>query len=181
MGTFSQPQRSVPPSRPQLTLDALAAQSSDELAALYRTAVVPATMRAADGALVGRMLAAPIAPAVFAKVLRRIAAAPAFVWEGKTFQASSDLRGVGHNRVNTGGLLGRQHLFPFETAFAPSSIDGKPALILDYALDVNPAYIRKIHDEIREVTPGLFFGPAMWKTARGKRLVVWFGLDSRLS
>jgi hypothetical protein len=55
-------------------------------------------------------------------------------------------------------------------------------LILDYDLDVNPGYIRHVHDEIREVSPGLFMGPAMWK-GRGekKTLVLWFALDSRLS
>jgi hypothetical protein len=108
-------------------------------------------------------------------------AAPSFVWEGKTFQAHSDTRGVGHNRVFVPRALGRQNLFPFETSFGPSAIDGRPTLILDYDLRVNPSYIRKIHDEIREVAPGLFLGPAMWKAARGKALVLWFALDSRLS
>ena len=61
----------------------------------------------------------------------------------------------------------------------------------DYDLDANPVYIRHIHDEIREVSPGLFLGPAMWNRAlkrsgRGsgapdKSLVLWFALDSRLS
>jgi len=79
------------------------------------------------------------------------------------------------------GVFGRQNLFPFETSFGPSAIDGKPTLILDYALDVNPSYIQAIHDEIREVAPGLFLGPAMWKGKDKKTLVLWFALDSRLS
>ena len=71
---------------------------------------------------------------------------------------------------------------PFDTLFGPSAVDGKPTLILDYDLDANPGYIRHIHDEIREVSPGLFLGPAMWKSgADGKTLVLWFALDSRLS
>jgi hypothetical protein len=69
------------------------------------------------------------------------------------------------------------YLFPFDTRFGASAIDGKPALILDYDLSVNPPYIRHIHDEIREVSPGLFLGPAMWKTAKDKVLVLWFALD----
>jgi hypothetical protein len=168
--------------RSQLSLGALAARSLHELEALYRTASVSSTMHAADGALIGRMLAVRGLPKALGAPLRRFAGSRAFVWEGKTFQASSETRGVGHNRVSIPKALGRQNLFPFETSFGPSAIDGKPTLILDYDLDVNPGYIRKIHDEIREVSPGLFLGPAMWKgTGDKKALVLWFALDSRLS
>ena len=164
------------------TLDSLAARSHAELDALYRAARVSSTMHAADGALAGRMLAVKGLPGPLAGPLRRFAASRSFVWEGKTFQAASDTRGVGHNRVAIPRALGRQNLFPFDTSFGPSAIDGQPTLILDYDLDVNPAYIRHVHDEIREVSPGLFLGPAMWKGARGdKTMVLWFALDSRLS
>jgi hypothetical protein len=163
------------------TLDTLAERSLDELDALYRAATVSTTMHAADGRLVGRMLAVRGMPGGLARPLRRWAASRSFLWEGKTFQASDDRHGVGHNRVNIPGALGRQNLFPFETLFGPSAIDGKSTLILDYDLEANPGYIRHIHDEIREVSPGLFLGPAMWKTDRSKALVVWFALDSRLS
>lgn len=164
-------------------LDALARLSSDDLDRLYRSAKVSTTMHAADGALRGRMLAVRGMPGALAAPLRRWAAAPSFVWEGKTFEASSDSGGVGHNRVALRGVLGRQNLFPFATSFGPSALDGKPTLILDYDLDVNPAYIRRIHDEIREVSPGVFLGPAMWKRGAGadgaKALVLWFALDAR--
>jgi hypothetical protein len=163
------------------SLGNLASRSLAELDALYRAANAPATMHAADGALHGRMLAVRGLPGVLAAPLRRFAASPSFVWDGKTFQSSSDTRGTGFNRVYVPRVLGRQSLFPFATSFGPSAIDGKPALILDYDLDVNPSYIRHIHDEIREVSPGLFLGPAMWKTARDKALVLWFALDARLS
>ncbi len=172
------------------TLDTLAQRSSAELDALYRAATVSTTMRAADGMLVGRMLAVRGLPRFVANPLRRWAASRSFLWDGKTFQAASDTHGVGHNRVFIPGALGRQNLFPFDTAFGASAIDGKPTLILDYDLDANPTYIRHIHDEIREVSPGLFLGPAMWNrtlkrdgvsTASDKSLVLWFALDSRLS
>lgn len=165
-----------------LDLDQLAALSSDELDGLYRAARVSASMHAADGALVGRMLAVSRLPRLLAGPLRRFAGSSSFVWEGKTFAASSATRGVGHNRVAIPRALGRQNLFPFDTSFGPSAIDGQPTLILDYDLAVNPGYIRHVHDEIREVAPGLFLGPAMWKGARGtKALVLWFALDARLS
>lgn len=163
------------------TLDSLALRSLDELDALYRAATVSTTMHNAAGALVGRMLAVRGLPPGFKMPLRRWASSSSFVWEGKTFAATSDTRGTGINRVHIPGVFGRQNLFPFETSFGPSAIDGKPTLILDYDLDVNPGYIRRIHDEVREVAPGLFLGPAMWKGARNKALVLWFALDSRLS
>ncbi len=163
------------------SLDALAARTTSELDALYRAATVSISMHAADGALVGRMLAVKSLPGVIASPLRRFAASRSFVWEGKTFQAASDTRGIGHNRVHLPRALGRQNLFPFETRFGASAIDGKPTLILDYDLEVNPSYIRHVHDELREVSPGLFLGPAMWKGATDKSLVLWFALDSRLS
>lgn len=166
---------------PLHSLDSLASRSPEELDALYRAATVSSTMRAADGPLVGRMLAIRGLPGPLAGLLRRWAAAPSFVWEGKTFQAASDMHGAGHNRVHVPGVLGRQNLFPFATSFGPSALDGAPTLILDYDLDVNPGFIRRIHDEIREVSPGVFLGPAMWKGARAQVLVLWFGLDSRLS
>ncbi|HWO17796.1 MAG TPA: hypothetical protein VNO30_03445 [Kofleriaceae bacterium] len=167
------------------SLDTLAERTHEELDALYRAAAVSASMRAVDGPLVGRMLTVRGVPSALARPLRRWAAAPSFVWEGKTFQAASDAQGTGHNRVNVPGVLGRQSLFPFATSFGPSALDGAPTLILDYDLDVNPGFIRRIHDEIREVSPGVFLGPAMWKTGRGgagdKVMVLWFALDGRLS
>src|SRR5437868_7570832 len=99
------------------TLDRLARRASDELDALYRAASVSSSMHAADGQLVGRMLAVRGLPGAIAAPLRRWAASRSFMWEGKTFQASSDTRGVGHNRVFIPGALGRQNLFPFETLF----------------------------------------------------------------
>lgn len=163
------------------SLDSLSRKTPDELDALYRAATVSKTMHAADGALVGRMLAVRGLPGPFAEPLRRWAGSRSFVWEGKTFAAKSDGAGGGHNRVFVPGVFGHQNLFPFETLFGPSAIDGKPTLILDYDLDVNPGYIRHIHDEIREVAEGLFLGPAMWKRGDDKTLVLWFALDSRLS
>ena len=164
------------------SLDTLAARSLAELDALYRAAPVSASLYAADGALTGRMLAVRRLPGGIASALRRWAASSSFVWEGKTFQATSDTGGVGHNRVSLPRVLGRQNLFPFATSFGSSAIDGKPTLILDYDLDVNPSYIRHVHDEIREVVPGLFLGPAMWRGARDTTsLVLYFALDARLS
>ena len=160
-------------------LDSLAQLSFADLEALYRKATAPTTMRVVDGALRGRMLAVRGLPGTLARSARSWAASPSFVWEGKTFESASDVTGVGHNRVRVPGVLGRQNLFPFETRFDSSAIDGRATLVLDYDLEVNPPYIRRIHDEIREVSPRVLLGPAMWKRSSDKLLVLWFALDAR--
>jgi hypothetical protein len=113
--------------------------------------------------------------------VRALAASPRFVWDGKTFSARSEEEGSGINRIRIPGALGRQDLFPFHTSFGASALDGDPTLILDYDLPQNPPWIRKIHDEIREVGPGLFLGPAMWKSASGATTLLWFALDTRVA
>jgi hypothetical protein len=164
------------------TLDSLAAMTFAELEALYRAAAAPASMRHADGALRGRMLAIKgVESGLRGRLARQFAASRSFMWEGKTFKATDDARGHGHNRIAVKNVLGRQNLFPFETRIDRSEIDTKPTLVLDYELSVNPPYIRKVHDEIRELAPGLFLGPAMWKTKKGPVTVLWFALDGRAS
>jgi hypothetical protein len=60
-------------------LDGLARRTHSELDALYRAAAVSTTMRVADGALVGRMLAVRGMPSLLARGLRRWAASPSFL------------------------------------------------------------------------------------------------------
>ena len=107
-----------------------------------------------------------------------LAASHAFVWDGKSFASDDDASGSGINRVKVSGVLGRQRLFPFATHIGPSAIDGQKAIILNYDLPENPGYIQKIHDEVREVSPGLYLGPAMWKGQSSKTTVLWFALDT---
>ena len=169
------------------TLASLANLSFDALGTLYARGVCPRTVRPLDGAPKGRMLAVRgLSDLPGAGLVRRFAASPAFVWDGKTFASTTDTRGAGVNRVSVPGALGRQRLFPFETRLGTSLVDGRPAFVLDYDLDDNPGWIRRIHDEIREVAPGLYLGPAMWKAAPARApgaaaatTVLWFALDTR--
>ena len=157
------------------TIDGLARRTHSELDALYRAAS-PIALADIEGELDGRLLAVRGAPVPIARLVRRIAAWSHFPWQGKAFTAEDDTRGTGANRMSMPGLLGQQHLFPFATRVAPSAVDGRPTIVLDYDLDANPAYIRRIRDELREVAPGLFLGPAMWRRAKGPLLVLWFAL-----
>jgi hypothetical protein len=154
------------------TLDDLARKTAAELGAIYAKGTPP-TLADLDGAPRGRMLAftGPLGRGRAFDGLRRFAQAPYFPWGGKSFNSSSSQRGAGINRVR---ILG--NVFRFETRVGPSQVDGKPCLILDYDLPQNPWFIRKIHDELRQVSPSLFLGPAMWKTRAGAKLVLYFAI-----
>ena len=163
------------------TLDDLARESSDALEARYRSATAPHALRGLDGEPVGRMLAvrwADRAPVLGA--LAAMARSASFVWRGKTFRSRDDASGSGVNRVLVRRVLGLQELFPFETRIGASVLDRRPAVVLDYDLSANPGYIRHIHDEVREIAPGLWLGPAAWRTEqRGHVVLLWFALDTR--
>ena len=160
---------------PTLDLDALSRMDVAALGELYARGAHPAEVDALEGNPRGRMLAVrTLDRGVAAGAIRSLAGASFFPWGGKTF-AGRGARGTGVNRLH---LFGRHQLFPFHTRIAESAIDGAPCIALDYDLPDNPGIIRKIHDEVREVSPGLFLGPAMWKTDRRPALVLWFALDT---
>lgn len=162
--------------RPALSADDLARMSIDELTDLYKRGTVPESFEAFDGSPPGRMLtiAGPLGRGAAAAAIRRFAASRRFPWGGKSFQSRGDQSGTGINRVRLGV---RRDLFPFETSVEPSAIDGEPCVYLEYDVGNNPWFIRKIHDEIREVAPNLFMGPAMWKTDTDPVLVLYFAID----
>ena len=168
------------PRRPHLTLHDLAGMTYAELEAMYRAAAAPASLRAADGKLVGRMLAMRHADrGLRGRWLRRLALSPSFIWEGKTLAAHADHAGGGYNRICLEGVLGRQHIFPFDSYLAPSQFDHKPTIVIDYDRPSNPWFMRRIRDELRELEPGLFLGLDMWKTKQRAVGLVWFALDGR--
>ncbi len=162
-------------------LDDLARMDARSLADLYARGTVPQALASLDGDLVGRMLAvrgldrgAPFhAIASFARSMR-------FPWAGKSFRSKDSGHGTGINRIDFGHSGGRHRVFPFETRMGASVVDGHPAVILDYDLADNPPMIRAIHDEVREIVPGMFLGPACMKRKGGSPTVVlWFALDAR--
>jgi hypothetical protein len=167
------------PTHQRVSLDDLSALSFRELESLYRKGTVPPSLAAVNGSPQGRMLAVRrLDRGVVGALLRRVAASPAFVWAGKSFEAETATNGSGINRLQAPSVIGRQSLFPFATRFDASAIDGNRTIVLDYDRPENPPYIRRIHDEIREVSPGVFLGPAMWKTSRGATTLLWFSLDT---
>lgn len=156
-----------------LTLEQLTRMSVDELGRVYRDARAPADLHALAGSPAGRMLAAvgPLDLGPIRSRVAKLARAKWFPWAGKTFRALDEERGDGVNRVR---LLGER--YRFELSFGPSAIDGEPCVILDYDLSENPWPIRQIRDELREVSPGLFLGPALATTGAEPKLVLWFAV-----
>jgi hypothetical protein len=151
------------------TLDDLALLSHHELRDLFASSSVPSSLSALDGDLRGRMLApAGLRQGRLFRALARVARSPRFPWLGKTFASEGESEGRGKNRLR---LLGTHRIAPFTTRFGTSAVDGKPCVVLRYRG-------LPIHDELREVGPGLFFGPACLKRAFGKPVVaVWFAVD----
>jgi hypothetical protein len=78
--------------------------------------------------------------------------APPF-WIGKTFYTGPN-GGMLQNRLTGAGF----EAWPAIVSIGPSWIDGKPTWVLDYAPSPTPP----IHDEIREITPGVWFGYSYW-------------------
>ncbi|MBB5913487.1 hypothetical protein BJY24_002354 [Nocardia transvalensis] len=83
------------------------------------------------------------------------AVAPPF-WIGKNFYTGPD-GGRLMNRITGAGIEG----FPANVYTAPSFLDGQPVWALDYAPSITP----QIWDEIREVTPNVWFGYSWWRGA----------------
>ncbi|CAM3919120.1 hypothetical protein [Smaragdicoccus niigatensis] len=160
------------------TLDDLSSMSFDDLEALYKSGSVPDHLEVLDNKPKGRMLAVRgthrITPV--AGLLRLWSKLPVFPWDGKTLTSEDATSGKGINRIQLGVSM---DWFEFKTRIQKSLIDGNDCIVLDYEQPGNPWFIRKIHDELREVSPGMFLGPAMWKQGENDAAnVLWFALDA---
>ena len=143
---------------PALDLAGLHQMNFEQLDQLYRSGKRPATISDLNGDARGAMLAWRVpGRGPVAWLLRVFGASSLFPWEGKSFKSQSNDQREGINRVN---LLKKMRWFPFKTRFDASFLDGNPTFVLDYSGPGNPPFIRSIADEVREVAPGLYLGPA---------------------
>lgn len=160
---------------PPLDLTALRGMTFAQLDALYRAGKRPASIADLDGDAVGAMLAWRVPErGPLAWLLRSWSASSVFPWEGKSFKSASSEAGEGINRVS---LLKRMRWFPFTTRFAPSFLDGQPSFLLDYSGPRNPPFIRSIVDEVREVAPRLYLGPAALMVKGRPRPILYFAVS----
>lgn len=151
-----------------------------DLRDLYRAGTVPESLRELDDAVNGRLLALRGldwrgAHGLFAAV----AGSRFFPWAGKRFLHLDRNAGTGINRIRGLSFGGERLWYPFRTSVEPSVIDGAPCVVLDYARPENPPIIRSLRDELREVSPGLFMGPALLRLLGKPRLLMFFACDSR--
>jgi hypothetical protein len=160
------------------SLEDLAHRSFAELEALYLGAPEPVSLLMLNGTPRGRMLAVRYLdnglPHGFIAAIARLGVFP---WEGKSFDASTAHAGQGSNRIKL--FKPTLNLFTFFSRIDASAIDGRPCILLDYDQPGNPWVVRRIRDELREVAPGLFLGPAMVKLRSGlAETILWFGIDN---
>lgn len=162
-----------------LTLDELSVLRSGDLETLYREGDVPERFSALNGRPRGRVLAVRHLESPFLFALSRaVTGSRLFPWEGKNFASTGKRCGGGQNRIN---LLVREFdAFAFRTRVEKSMVDGKPCLLIDYSQGGNPWPLNKIRDELREVSPGLYLGPSLWRRDRNSRPLLWFAIDARL-
>ncbi|HKO97975.1 MAG TPA: hypothetical protein VJU86_13340 [Pyrinomonadaceae bacterium] len=164
----------VADSRDRLTIPELRRMNFEQLSDVYRSAKPPGSLSDLNGDARGAMLAwrSP-ATGPLARLLEAMGASPKFPWEGKTFQSEHSDKGAGINRIN---LFTKMKWFPFSTRFDKSFLDGKPSFVLDYSGQGNPPLIAQIVDEVREVGPGVYMGPAAIKMSGKPRPVLFFAV-----
>lgn len=160
---------------PALDLSGLRLMNFNQLEELYREGKRPATISDLNGDSKGAMLAwrSP-ASGPIAWLLRAWGTSSLFPWEGKSFKSQSNDLGEGINRVN---FFKKMRWFPFKTRFEASFLDGKPSFLLDYSGPGNPPFIRSIVDEVREVAPGLYLGPAALLVKGTPRTILFFAVS----
>jgi hypothetical protein len=157
----------------ELKPETLAAMSREELEALYLRAKAPHSLEALDGEPRGYLLdVAGLSRTPLASLVRLLGTSASLPWEGKTFRGEGGGRGEGINRMRPLGEVA-----PFVTSIEASAIDGAPCVVLDYGQAANPWPIRAIRDELREVSPGLLFGPAMVELWGRRVTFLYFALE----
>ncbi|HSS21450.1 MAG TPA: hypothetical protein VLL54_15350 [Pyrinomonadaceae bacterium] len=158
-----------------LSIDDLRTMNFTELEEIYRAAKRPAALSDLNGDALGAMLAwrSP-ASGPIASLLRSFGESSLFPWRGKTFESQANERGEGINRIDFKFM--KTQWFRFGTRFDASFLDGQPSFVLDYSRPGNPPLIRSIVDEVREVAPGLYLGPAALKVKGRPRPILFFSV-----
>lgn len=149
----------VPATVPALTGDRLLRMSAAELDQIYRS-VAPGTQP--RGKVRGLPIVSPGTPQGPSR-----SRAARVVWQGKVFRddgvtAVNRFFGV---RAIAGNLY-----------YAPSWLDGRPSLILDYQ-GTSLVYGR-YRDEIRQVGPGLYLGLMFARTREGAAFTRYFAFET---
>lgn len=95
------------------------------------------------------------------------------IWRGKRFDDVDGVRG-GLNRLGLGPLEVRR--FRFTVRRAESRFSAREVLFLDHDRPDNPERIRRFHDELVRVEPGLYLATSHHGTGDDLRLLAYFAL-----
>lgn len=93
-------------------------------------------------------------------------------WSGKNFAHEAADQGHGVNRW----LGGRVVWLQFETSVGRSRAGDFDAVHLDYSVERNPRFARKLKSELREVGPGVWLALEYWPMREGDQVITILGL-----
>lgn len=151
-----------------LTADDLVNKTKEELDEIFLGGETP-DEGALDGETEGRVLAGrgPLR----AEAVREAVNTPLLPWKGKSIE-----RGTGANLFGYGPI--ERQGFGFETRIATSLLpDDADVLVFDYDQPENPAAVRRVRDDLKEVDDGLFLGTSNAKFGGGYSFVTYFALE----
>lgn len=116
--------------------------------------------RIPDGEATGTALVAP-GTSLSPQIARFVSL---LAWQGKIFDAA---QGVLRNKILPFGLSAVSARVYKEASW----LDGKECIVLDYS--ESSLVARRIRDEIREISPGVYLGKVYW----GRRRLIDFALE----
>jgi hypothetical protein len=139
-----------------------------ELAELFATLPMP---QSADGHLNGHLFAIKgtnALPRTLASIIYRVLSTPLNPWRGKSFN-----RDTGSNHWGTlyGPAFGH-YLIGKQTG-----TDGAESVWLDYNNEKNPALLRHIRGEARQLQDGQLLCRMLWQSKQSLTTVLWFTLS----
>jgi len=96
------------------------------------------------------------------------------LWRGKVFERDEHGAVTGLNRLGVGPIEIRR--YRFTARVAPSRFDDREVVFLDHDRTENPARIRRFHDELVEIEPGLYLATSHYRTGDDLSYLCHFAL-----
>lgn len=107
-------------------------------------------------------------PRPLARAVYSLLSTPVNPWRGKSF---SDNQGSNHLLWLKGPALGHYRISQ------QNGTDGQPSLWLDYNIERNPALLRRIRGEARQLRHDQWLCRMLWQTNNGQITLLWFTLQ----
>lgn len=99
------------------------------------------------------------------------------LWRGKVFHREADGIAGGHNRLGVGPFEFRR--YRFIASQKRSSFSNRDVVFINHDLPGNPSWVRRFHDELVEITPGLYLATSHITVSGELRFMSHFALDLR--